>query len=242
MSDRDALLLAIAADPAEDTHRLVFADWLEENGEPARAEFVRVQCGVGSNRSRCCQGEAWVYNQFGERTDCHRCRSTGERDRELLFLHCRDWLRAELPSQWMMSHWSPNTSVPYFVAGPNQFVNVGYARGFVSRVELPTAAFLNNAEALFQAHPITEVWLTDREPRMFGSLTDPAYTWDTDARDRESPSTIPNALWRYVGFLSAVQAREWLSNQCVDYGRKLVKLPQLKRPPISSTTDKTQSH
>ncbi|HEY1190616.1 MAG TPA: TIGR02996 domain-containing protein, partial [Gemmata sp.] len=43
MSDRDALMAAIAAHPDEDTPRLVFADWLDENGDPERAEFVRAQ-------------------------------------------------------------------------------------------------------------------------------------------------------------------------------------------------------
>lgn len=42
-SDRDALLRAILAEPAEDTPRLVFADWLDEHGEPARAETIREQ-------------------------------------------------------------------------------------------------------------------------------------------------------------------------------------------------------
>jgi uncharacterized protein (TIGR02996 family) len=44
MSDRTALLRAIIENPADDTPRLVFADWLDENGEPERAEFVRLQC------------------------------------------------------------------------------------------------------------------------------------------------------------------------------------------------------
>ena len=43
MSDRDALLAAIRAHPDEDTPRLVFADFLDENDEPARAAFVRAQ-------------------------------------------------------------------------------------------------------------------------------------------------------------------------------------------------------
>jgi uncharacterized protein (TIGR02996 family) len=36
MTDRDALIAAIAADPADDLPRLVFADWLEEHGDPAQ--------------------------------------------------------------------------------------------------------------------------------------------------------------------------------------------------------------
>ncbi len=43
MSDADALLNAIAAHPDEDTPRLMYADWLDEHGQPDRAEFIRVQ-------------------------------------------------------------------------------------------------------------------------------------------------------------------------------------------------------
>lgn len=41
--DGSALLAAIIAHPAEDTPRLVYADWLDENGQHERAEFIRVQ-------------------------------------------------------------------------------------------------------------------------------------------------------------------------------------------------------
>lgn len=44
MTDHDALFQAILAAPDDDAPRLVFADWLDENGEPDRAEFIRVQC------------------------------------------------------------------------------------------------------------------------------------------------------------------------------------------------------
>jgi uncharacterized protein (TIGR02996 family) len=42
-------LEAILQDPDDDTPRLIFADWLEEQGDPcgvARAEFIRVQCAL----------------------------------------------------------------------------------------------------------------------------------------------------------------------------------------------------
>jgi uncharacterized protein (TIGR02996 family) len=44
MSDEAALLAAIIADPDDDTPRVVYADWLQENGDPDRAEFIRLQC------------------------------------------------------------------------------------------------------------------------------------------------------------------------------------------------------
>jgi uncharacterized protein (TIGR02996 family) len=40
----DGLLAAARAEPDDDTPRLVLADWLEENGDPAWAEFIRAQC------------------------------------------------------------------------------------------------------------------------------------------------------------------------------------------------------
>jgi uncharacterized protein (TIGR02996 family) len=43
MNDHDALLRAIGEHPEEDTPRLMYADWLEENGQPERADFVRAQ-------------------------------------------------------------------------------------------------------------------------------------------------------------------------------------------------------
>jgi uncharacterized protein (TIGR02996 family) len=40
----DAFLEAILENEDDDAPRLVFADWLEENGQPERAEFIRCQC------------------------------------------------------------------------------------------------------------------------------------------------------------------------------------------------------
>lgn len=37
-------LLAIDENPEDDSPRLMFADWLSENGQDERAELVRVQC------------------------------------------------------------------------------------------------------------------------------------------------------------------------------------------------------
>jgi uncharacterized protein (TIGR02996 family) len=44
MTDGDALYRAIVARPEDDTPRLVYADWLEENGREEEAEFTRLEC------------------------------------------------------------------------------------------------------------------------------------------------------------------------------------------------------
>jgi uncharacterized protein (TIGR02996 family) len=42
--DQLALLRAVATEPDDDNARLVYADWLADNGQPDRGEFVRLQC------------------------------------------------------------------------------------------------------------------------------------------------------------------------------------------------------
>src|SRR5215207_7846509 len=44
MSDAAALLAAIRAAPADDAPRLVYADWLDEHGQPERAALLREHC------------------------------------------------------------------------------------------------------------------------------------------------------------------------------------------------------
>jgi uncharacterized protein (TIGR02996 family) len=50
------LLRAICDEPTDDTVRLVYADWLEENGDAERAEFIRVQ--VERARLRATGGDS----------------------------------------------------------------------------------------------------------------------------------------------------------------------------------------
>ena len=44
MSDREAFLAAITGQPEQDLPRLIYADYLDDGGETARAEFIRLQC------------------------------------------------------------------------------------------------------------------------------------------------------------------------------------------------------
>ncbi len=64
MSDRLALLKAILAAPADDLPRLVFADWLEENGtsdaDAARAEYLRLSIMVEKTAPNTPAVYAWM--------------------------------------------------------------------------------------------------------------------------------------------------------------------------------------
>lgn len=69
----------IIAYPDDDGPRLVYADWLEERGDP-RGEFIRVQCA----RARC---PSWHRDSL----------LLGWREKELLYRHGHHW-RAQLPN------------------------------------------------------------------------------------------------------------------------------------------------
>ena len=74
MTDHDALYLAVCANPADDTPRLVLADWLDENNQPDRAAFIRAQV------------EAARAEPFSP-----KARAAATRADELLARHRLDW-------------------------------------------------------------------------------------------------------------------------------------------------------
>ena len=46
MSEHDSLLRAVIDNPEDNAPRLVYADWLDEHGEPDHAELIRLQCAL----------------------------------------------------------------------------------------------------------------------------------------------------------------------------------------------------
>ncbi len=68
MNEADALLAAVLAEPHDDTPRLVYADWLDEHGQPERAEFIRVQVELARNPTLALQSrEVALFFLHGDR-------------------------------------------------------------------------------------------------------------------------------------------------------------------------------
>jgi uncharacterized protein (TIGR02996 family) len=135
MSDEDALLAAICADPDEDTPRLVYADWLDEYADvladPAaarvRAEFIRVQCAVARLEEL-------------SQADEGRSAPVVVRDRALT------------------AGWRDELLGP--LAGLERCADIWFRRGFVSQVRLSVDAFLAHADLLAGARPLPGVRVT----------------------------------------------------------------------------------
>ena len=74
MTHADAFLQDILAHPDDDAPRLIFADWLEEQGDAAgvaRAEFIRVQCALAGplppeRRAELMRREQQILNEWGK--------------------------------------------------------------------------------------------------------------------------------------------------------------------------------
>jgi uncharacterized protein (TIGR02996 family) len=80
MTDHDIAFLRTCLDhPDDDTPRLIYADWLEDHDEQARAELIRVQCELEKLTDEDPRGVV-----------------LGEREAELLTAHAHSW-RAGLP-------------------------------------------------------------------------------------------------------------------------------------------------
>jgi uncharacterized protein (TIGR02996 family) len=128
---RDALYAAIIAHPDEDTPRLAYADHIEEQGDSARAEFIRFQCKLAS------------MNEWDEGfTAAH------VRGRRLLAEH-PEWLdpvrafNADLLGQ-------PGSLQRFGGSGPHSV----FARGFPGVVAANAVWFARHHADLFAAFPV----------------------------------------------------------------------------------------
>lgn len=116
---RGPFLAEIIANPDEDAPRLVYADWLQENGDPL-AEFIRVQCAI-------VNGD----NRIGLR----------DKEYELLESHASDWLSIHkgVNASPYENGKRDRTTVEYRVSGFG--VLTAFQRGFLHRVGLTAEQF-----------------------------------------------------------------------------------------------------
>jgi uncharacterized protein (TIGR02996 family) len=80
MPTDDTFLAAVLADPDDDGPRLVYADWLDEQGQGERAEFIRCQVELAKRAE-----------------DDPRRPDLAARERQLLIRHAKGWARPVRP-------------------------------------------------------------------------------------------------------------------------------------------------
>lgn len=194
MSERDAFLAAILESPDDDGPRLIFADYLEENGDPARGEFIRIQCAI----ARLPAGKWEVVSDPGG--EMHRVRWSVP-DEEGRYQWVRHYPRKHFAER-QADDFNAGRATPYFEqplpepgaalrarerelwntvplglgvwpglllcpAGSVPENDRSYAtvrRGFVEQVTCACADWLDFGPAICAAHPVTRVTLSDKRP------------------------------------------------------------------------------
>jgi len=160
----DAFLRAIRADPEADLPRLVYADWLDEHDDPARAEFVRVQCELAKLPDHDAAYAALE-----------------DREHELLAEHEAKWLGdGPTPDEWTFRRGFVDELRLDPAAPPS---GEWLTRQAVTSVTLAPRALAVTAEAVLSVpgleglqeldvSPASRVWLMD-------DLYDLFHAWDT---------------------------------------------------------------
>jgi uncharacterized protein (TIGR02996 family) len=131
-STEAGFLRAILAEPDDDAHRLVYADWLDENGQPERAEFIRLQI----ERARL------------PRNDPKR-QQPGERERALLEAHGKRWLEPLWAAGFR--RYLSNENLNY----------AAFDRGLPAHAYCEMGEFVRWGNGIWRAAPITSLRLND---------------------------------------------------------------------------------
>ncbi len=156
MSDREGLMAAIAADPADDVPRLVLADWLEERGDPL-GEFIRLQMALEPLRVPRADPAAEL-----ERNKRLRGISPGadfpDDSWPVKWQHDREWaLLCEHRAEWL-GEAAPLEEVSDWRFQPE------FRRGFVASAGVAVTALLDHGHAIRRGCPALQ------ELALFGSL------------------------------------------------------------------------
>lgn len=137
MSDREALLAAIRATPADDLPRLVYADWLEENGEslpPLERKSARDRAGFIRAQVEAARAES--FSPAAREADERANHFLTEKNLEAWTWHLR-----------------------------GRMLETAFERGFIERATVDAAEFPSDADALFDAEPIRSIRVCRPNPR-----------------------------------------------------------------------------
>lgn len=239
-ADQQAFIRAICENPFDDAPRLVFADWLDENGWPARAKMVREQIAGGTELSGLEVGSVG------------RPRYRNGEDTLLA-------LAAMISMPNYVQPWSDCYGFRgwCFPGADDRFhcASVVCRRGMIEEVAFEDwDTFLDNSKIVFASHPITKVTVYRAAPCMFFSYHNmPTRGWYS-GQISVTTAGLPSAVWDLLrhkpfpytitpakGYKSQRSALSALSLACVKYGRQQAGLPPLPRRTASRPRKRVSS-
>ena len=159
------MLRAVLVSPEDDAPRMVYADWLDENGQEVRAEFIRVQIKLAALPK-------WVNDLSAE--DIYGLAPLSGDSPSRIAFERREALERRQQELWLPGAYGAHshpigpgvTAVlsPIFPGRlPSDRVAV-YRRGFVDLIECPLAAFLGGPCRSCDGGFVWDVYDSDRNP------------------------------------------------------------------------------
>ena len=130
-----ALLREVLRVPDEDTPRLVYADWLQEQGEGERAEFIRASIRLSLARP----GHEWGYGSPPG--------ASGSDERTMFDFAGKGVFASVMEAVPTPAYWT--------IAR-----NLKVVRGFVSEIHCTAEDWIAHAATILAAHPVARVTLT----------------------------------------------------------------------------------
>jgi len=225
MTERDAFLQAIRDSPDDDTPRLVFADWLTENGDADRAEFIRVQCELARRWPLAPPGTAYYDFPPGRRREYPEYQRLLARARELwehvppgaTCTNGYEWTRAvgDLFGEHLSSvqEW-------FCIGNFSESVRWTCRRGFVESVTCPGDDWVRHGDAVLAEHPVREVVVT--EPADYAVGLSLRLTADPEGR-----------AFGHVAIREAVAASHGSWIAALDAGTVALELLRLRWPGVT---------
>jgi uncharacterized protein (TIGR02996 family) len=245
--EEEGMLLEIAADPADDTPRLIYADWLEDDGRPGRAELIRVQLALADARKGCMCGRCVGARGGGQHTN-------GGCAADKLRIECGGrFMQARMrEAQLLTDHafWAVCTP-PIGVTSMIMREKMTITRGFVSRWGMTLAQWLGWGPQVVKWHPLEEVNISDKGPR--GPIHNPPSEYEGrwflccprkggDFTDVDHAWWLAEGMWPHLeateGFLewrytdtwhtatypTEAAARKAMNSACLAWAREKAKL------------------
>jgi uncharacterized protein (TIGR02996 family) len=155
MDDGAMLLAAILAEPDEDIHRLAYADWLDENGRPERAEFIRAQVAC-SRYTDCPVRLSDLKRGRPVPLRCGACDYCTSRRQSEELSHRFPILPPSIPAYgFCLDPGAVDGNIPHGAG-----LTVTVRRGFVEHVTCPATEWIRHADDILREHPVTRVTLT----------------------------------------------------------------------------------
>lgn len=139
MTPEEPFIRAIREAPNDDASRLIYADWLEEHRQAARAEFIRLQCQI-----------ARVPDTGPERL------VLVARAENLLRAHWKEWVG---PLHAIVGPWHDRYGELWLGEEYHPDGLRSFHRGFVDSLALDADAFLRNVESVKCLVPLRELRL-----------------------------------------------------------------------------------